>query len=71
MKRIPIYEKYMLSTAEAAEYFGIGAKQIRKMLLDHPELGIWHGNKWVLIREEAEQFFSTLPVNTEGRRELE
>lgn len=68
---VPIHEKYMLTAAEAAEYFSIGVKQIRKILLEHPEIAIWYGNKWVMIREEAEQFFSTLPVNTVGRRELE
>ena len=67
---IPIHEKYMLTAAEAAEYFSIGVKQIRKILLEHPEIAIWYGNKWVMIREEAEMFFHNLPVDSEGRREL-
>jgi len=68
--KIPIHEKYMLSTAEAAEYFSIGVKQIRKMLQDHPEMAIWYGNKWMLIRKEAERFFANLPINEEGTRKL-
>ena len=68
--KVPVHEKYMLTTAEAADYFSIGTKQIRKILLEHPEIAIWYGNKWVMIREEAEQFFATLPADQDGRREL-
>ena len=48
--KVPIHEKYMLTTAEAAEYFSIGTKQIRKILLEHPEIAIWYGNKWIAGR---------------------
>ena len=68
--RIPIHEKYMLSVTECAEYFGICAKRIRRLILEHPEICIWYGNKWIIIREKAEAFFSDLPANEEGQREL-
>ena len=36
MLEVPIWEKYALSIEEAAEYFGIGQKKIRKIVEDNP-----------------------------------
>lgn len=33
--RIPIWEKYSLNFAEAAEYFGIGEKRLRQIVAEH------------------------------------
>ena len=68
--KVPINQKYMLTAVESAEYFSIGVKQVRKLLQEHPEISIHYGNRWMLIREEAERFFANLPVNNEGRREV-
>ncbi len=36
MFEIPIWEKYALSIEEAADYFGIGQKKIRKIVDENP-----------------------------------
>ena len=33
---VPIWEKYSLNFAEAAEYFGIGEKRLRQIIAEHP-----------------------------------
>ncbi len=38
MKNVPINQKYLLTVSESAEYFGIGIKGIRKIILDYPRI---------------------------------
>lgn len=33
---VPIWEKYSLSIAEAAQYFGIGEKRLRQIVAENP-----------------------------------
>ena len=36
---VPIWEKYSLSIAEAAQYFGIGEKRLRQIVAENPRAG--------------------------------
>ncbi len=33
--RVPIWKKYSLSIQEAADYYGIGEKRLRSLVLEH------------------------------------
>ena len=33
---VPIWKKYSLSIQEAAEYYGIGEKRLRQIVVEHP-----------------------------------
>ena len=50
--KVPINQKYMLTITEASEYFGIGAKVLRKLAADHQEISIRYGNRWRIIRKK-------------------
>ena len=41
--KVPINQKYMLTITEAAEYFGMGTKVLRKFVADHQEVSIRYG----------------------------
>ncbi|MBR6442338.1 MAG: hypothetical protein IKS46_01515 [Clostridia bacterium] len=68
--KVPIQKKYMLTVTEASEYFGVGEKRIRRLAVEVPELSILNGNRWMIIREKAEEYFRTVPVNEKGIRKL-
>lgn len=38
---VPIWEKYSLNFAEAAEYFGIGEKRLRQIVAEHSGAGFF------------------------------
>ena len=38
--KVPINQKFMLTITEAAEYFGMGVKVLRKFAADHQEVCI-------------------------------
>lgn len=44
---IPVWRKYTLSIQEAAEYFRIGDKKLRKLIEEHPdaEFILWNGSR--------------------------
>ena len=48
---IPVYEKYVLSTEEASDYFHIGVNRLRKMIRDEPEAEwiLWTGSHAAMI----------------------
>ena len=54
----PVWEKYALTVSEAAAYFGIGEKKLRRMAAEDPGAGflLHNGRKVLIIREEFEQF---------------
>ena len=54
--KVPINQKYMLTITEAYEYFGIGRKIVRRFVAEHPELAIHNGNRWLIFREEMENY---------------
>ena len=55
---VRICEKYALTVAEAAVYFGIGEKKLRSMIeeYDHSGLFIQNGVKYTIKRKKFEEF---------------
>ena len=55
---VPIYKKYNLTIAEAAKYFGIGEKTLRRIVSDNPSADyiIMVGAKVLLKRKLFEKF---------------
>ena len=53
--KVPINQKYMVTIAEASEYFSIGKVVLRRLVAEHPDLTIRHGNRWLIFREEMEK----------------
>lgn len=54
---VPVSEKYMLTIKEAAEYFSIGTKKMRRLAEDN--LGrfvVYSGNRYLIIRTKFEKF---------------
>lgn len=56
---VSIQPKYGLSIAEAAEYFGICDKRLRKLIPTLMDAGcvMQNGNRYLLKRVKCEQFF--------------
>ena len=59
---IPIYRKYGLTVSEAADFFGIGEKTIRRIIADHPEadIAIYVGVKLIVKRKKFKKFLNSL-----------
>lgn len=59
---IPIPERYCLTINEAAAYFGVGQKRMRKIVIE--QLGtdavIQNGVKYLVKRQKFEEIFSKL-----------
>lgn len=54
---ISIDKKYMLSIKEAALYFGIGTKKMRRLAEDNiGRFAIYSGNRYLIIRTKFEKF---------------
>lgn len=54
-KPMAVSEKYMLTIKEAAEYFNIGIKKMRRLAEDNEgEFAIYMGNRYLVIRERFE-----------------
>ena len=62
MKENPvrICEKYCLTVAEGALYFGIGEKKLRNMIEDYMHLGLFiqNGVKYLIKRQKFEEFLN-------------
>lgn len=56
--KIPIWRKYTLSIQEAAEYFRIGDKKLRKLIDEGPdaEFILWNGSRPQIKRRLFEQY---------------
>jgi len=55
--QIPVGEKYMLSINEAAQYFNIGIKKMRRLAEDNVgDFAVYNGNRRLIIREKFEEF---------------
>lgn len=61
-KRIQIKDKYCLTIDEAAEYYNIGEKKIRKLVSENMDSGIviQNGAKILIKRERFEAFLNEL-----------
>ncbi len=57
-KTIPIWERYVLTVEEAAEYFHIGEKRIRALVLEQPNADFYlrNGNRVLIKRKLFEKF---------------
>ena len=57
-------EKYTLSIIEAAEYFGIGQKRLRKLAQDNPdaEFFLWIGSRVRIKRDIFQKYIDKLNV---------
>ena len=57
---VRIFEKYALTVAEAAVYFGIGEKKLRSMIEDYRHLGLFiqNGVKYMIKRQKFEAFLN-------------
>lgn len=54
---IPVNEKYMLSINEAAQYFNIGVKKMRRLAEDNLGVfAVYSGNRYLIIRCKFEEF---------------
>lgn len=50
-------DKYTLSVKEAAGYFGIGIKKMRRLAEDHTDsFSFMCGNRYLIIRKRFEEF---------------
>ena len=59
-KIIPISEKYLLSISEAAAYFNIGEKRLRRLAEDDNHFAIMNGNRYLIIRKRFEEYIDSL-----------
>ena len=64
---IPVHQKYLLTISEASEYFSIGVKKIREFASAHPDLVIFHENKYLIFREKMEEYIASLPQGENGK----
>lgn len=56
-KKLETNQKFMLSIHEAAEYFGIGIKKMRRIAEDHlGYLSVYNGNRHLVIRSRMEKY---------------
>lgn len=67
---VPVHQKYLLSITEASEYFSIGVKRLREFARSHPYLVIFHGNKYLILREKMEEYLASFPQGKNGRAQL-
>lgn len=59
--KIPISEKYLLSVSEAAAYFNIGEKRIRRLAEDNlNRFAVMNGNRCLIIRKRFEEYIDSL-----------
>ena len=61
---VPIWEKYTLTIEEAARYFRIGEKKLRKLVEENPDAGwlIMNGNRAQIKRRQFEKVIESLDV---------
>lgn len=58
MNQVPILKKYTLTVQEAAEYFRIGDKKLRKLIDEHPDADfiLWNGTRPQIKRKLFERY---------------
>ncbi len=56
--KVPLWEKYILTIQEAAEYFHIGEKKLRKLTEDQADADfiIMNGNRIMIKRKLFEKY---------------
>ncbi len=55
---IPVSEKYLLSTEEAAQYFNLGINKLRRIIRENPyaEWLLWNGSHSKIKRKVFEKY---------------
>lgn len=54
---VPVSEKYTLTIKEAAAYFNIGIKKLRRLAEDNlGTVAVYCGNRFLIIRPKFEEF---------------
>ncbi|MCI8781349.1 MAG: helix-turn-helix domain-containing protein [Lachnospiraceae bacterium] len=63
-KKVPLCEKYTLSINEAAEYFRIGQKRLRRLVAENPDADyvLMIGNRIQIKRKKFEKFVDEATV---------
>ena len=52
-----VTDKYSLSIKEAAQYFSIGIKKMRRLAEDNlGDFSIYNGNRYLIIRSKFEEY---------------
>lgn len=60
-QKITINEKYMLTINEAAQYFSIGVKKMRRLAEDNLGVfAVYSGNRYLIIRCKFEEFLQKI-----------
>lgn len=63
-QNVPIWQKYMLTVDEATQYFGIGEKKIRNLILENVDTDfcftVQIGNKSLINRRKFEDFLNQI-----------
>ena len=55
---VKLKDRFILNSREAAIYFGMGDKALRRMAEDNEgDFCFYHGNKWLFIRTALEDYF--------------
>lgn len=59
---VPVWKKYALTVYEAAEYFGIGEKKLRRIIQDnrYAEYLLWIGSRVEIKRELFEKYLDDI-----------
>lgn len=61
-QKLATSEKYSLTIKEAADYFGIGIKRMRRLAEDHlGTFSAYNGNRYLIIRDEFEEYMEDRP----------
>lgn len=56
---VPVSEKYTLTIKEAASYFNIGTKKMRRLAEDNRgRFAVFSGNRYLIIRPQFEKIIS-------------
>lgn len=62
MRELALSEKYMLSVKEAAAYFNIGVKKMRRLAEDNVGIfSVYNGNRYMIIRIKFEDYLVENP----------
>mgnify|MGYP000252553754 FL=1 len=63
-KHIPVWQRYLLTVTEAAEYYHIGENKLRMIIEEHidGEFVLMNGNRYLLKRMRFENFLDESSV---------
>ena len=71
-QKLATSEKYSLTIKEAADYFGIGIKRMRRLAEDHlGTFSAYNGNRYLIIRAEFEAYLKKSPIMQNPQEEGE